>query len=188
MTSQETCELAAGIWTDLTGKTPTNAFECPHAPKGKTRHLVVPTAHSHVRILPLGAGQDVGRSCILVSFMGSDKLPWQKPVTIMLDCGIHLGYNDSRRYPNFKYVSREGHYTEDVDAVVISHFHLDHIGALPVFTENCGYQGPIFASYPTKAIAPIMLKDLRLVHLYVVRQENRAKRIILVLLDQINRP
>nr|XP_016480199.1 PREDICTED: cleavage and polyadenylation specificity factor subunit 3-II-like isoform X2 [Nicotiana tabacum] len=39
--------------------------------------------------------------------------------------------------------------------------HLDHIGALPYFTEVCGYNGPIYMTYPTKALAPLMLEDYR---------------------------
>lgn len=39
--------------------------------------------------------------------------------------------------------------------------HLDHCGALPFFTELCGYDGPIYATHPTRAIAPILLEDFR---------------------------
>ena len=38
-----------------------------------------------------------------------------------------------------------------------SHFHLDHCGALPYFSEMCGYDGPIYMTHPTKAICPILL-------------------------------
>jgi len=40
---------------------------------------------SEIRILPLGAGQDVGRSCILITMGGKN---------IMLDCGLHMGFYD----------------------------------------------------------------------------------------------
>ncbi len=40
---------------------------------------------------------------------------------------------------------------------ISSHFHLDHCGALPYFTEMCGYNGPILMTHPTKAISPILL-------------------------------
>ena len=48
-----------------------------------------------------------------------------------------------------------------IDAVIISHFHLDHCGALPYMTEMVGYSGPIYMTHPTKAIAPILLEDMR---------------------------
>ena len=52
-----------------------------------------------IKVVPLGAGQDVGRSCILVSIGGKN---------IMLDCGMHMGYNDERRFPDFSYISKNG--------------------------------------------------------------------------------
>ncbi|KAI8373209.1 beta-lactamase-like protein [Radiomyces spectabilis] len=105
-----------------------------------------------IRVVPLGAGQDVGRSCILVTIGGKN---------VMLDCGFHMGYNDARRFPDFSYISKSGQFTDVLDAVIISHFHLDHCGALPYFTEMCGYDGPIYMTHPTKAIAPILLEDYR---------------------------
>ncbi|XP_012530305.1 integrator complex subunit 11 isoform X2 [Monomorium pharaonis] len=105
-----------------------------------------------VKITPLGAGQDVGRSCILVSMGGKN---------IMLDCGMHMGFNDERRFPDFSYIVPEGPATSYIDCVIISHFHLDHCGALPYFTEMVGYTGPIYMTHPTKAIAPILLEDMR---------------------------
>lgn len=48
-----------------------------------------------------------------------------------------------------------------IDAVIVTHFHLDHCGALPYFTEVHGYHGPIYMTYPTKALVPLMLEDFR---------------------------
>ena len=107
----------------------------------------------NIRIVPLGAGQDVGRSCILVTIAGKN---------IMFDCGMHMGYHDERRFPDFSYISRSSkNFTQLIDCVIITHFHLDHCGALPFFTEMKGYDGPIYMTYPTKAIAPILLEDMR---------------------------
>lgn len=41
-----------------------------------------------IRVLPLGAGQEVGRSCVLVGMGGA---------TLMMDCGLHMGFSDARR-------------------------------------------------------------------------------------------
>ncbi|XP_003977858.1 integrator complex subunit 11 isoform X1 [Takifugu rubripes] len=105
-----------------------------------------------IKVTPLGAGQDVGRSCILVSIGGKN---------IMLDCGMHMGYNDDRRFPDFSYVTQNGRLTDFLDCVIISHFHLDHCGALPFMSEMVGYDGPIYMTHPTKAICPILLEDFR---------------------------
>lgn len=86
----------------------------------------------YVALIAIGAGQDVGRSCVLVSIGGKN---------IMFDCGMHMGYQDERRFPDFSYISKSGNFTQLIDCVIISHFHLDHCGALPYFTEICGYDG-----------------------------------------------
>ncbi|MEE6507359.1 hypothetical protein FKM82_021080 [Ascaphus truei] len=105
-----------------------------------------------IKVTPLGAGQDVGRSCILVSIGGKN---------VMLDCGMHMGFNDDRRFPDFSYITQNGRLTEFLDCVIISHFHLDHCGALPYMSEMVGFDGPIYMSQPTKAICPILLEDYR---------------------------
>nr|XP_057941613.1 integrator complex subunit 11 [Doryrhamphus excisus]XP_057941615.1 integrator complex subunit 11 [Doryrhamphus excisus] len=105
-----------------------------------------------IKVTPLGAGQDVGRSCIIVSIGGKN---------IMLDCGMHMGFNDDRRFPDFSYITQNGRLTDFLDCVIISHFHLDHCGALPYMSEMVGYDGPIYMTHPTKAICPILLEDFR---------------------------
>jgi len=94
----------------------------------------------------------VGRSCVLLTIGGKN---------IMFDCGMHMGFNDDRRFPDFSYISREGPVNEYLDCVIISHFHLDHCGALPYLTECVGFDGPVFMTAPTKAICPILLEDYR---------------------------
>ena len=137
-----------------------------------------------ISIKPLGAGQEVGRSCILVKING---------FKILLDCGVHMGFNDDRKFPDFKRLlkknkskestktqqlplsskdnnsnsifknieDKKNDYTNVVDLLIISHFHLDHCGALPYFTELLGYKGPILCTQPTKAILPVTLEDFR---------------------------
>ncbi|KAL2608097.1 hypothetical protein R1flu_026670 [Riccia fluitans] len=40
-----------------------------------------------------------------------------------------------------------------ISCVIVTNFHLDHIAALPYFTGICGYEGPIYMTYPAKALA-----------------------------------
>eukprot|EP00667_Euglena_gracilis_P003864 EG_transcript_3879 len=93
--------------------------------------------------------------------------------TIMLDCGMHMGFRDSRKYPDFASIAGSStapgsspNFTKCIDAVIVTHFHLDHCGALPYFTEKCGYEGPVFMTFPTKAVCPILLEDFRRVMLH----------------------
>lgn len=46
-----------------------------------------------IEIIPLGAGREVGRSCIIAKFGGK---------SVMFDCGSHMGYEDSRKFPDFR--------------------------------------------------------------------------------------
>ena len=74
-----------------------------------------------LKVTPLGAGREVGRSCLLVSFQDT---------RLLLDCGLHMGFTDERRFPHFDLIESVHH----LDAVLITHFHLDHCGALPYLT------------------------------------------------------
>ena len=68
----------------------------------------------HIKVVPLGAGQDVGRSCVLVSIGGKN---------IIFDCGMHMGYNDARRFPDFSYISSAGQFDSLIDCVIITHLY-----------------------------------------------------------------
>ncbi|ULU04333.1 hypothetical protein L3Y34_017244 [Caenorhabditis briggsae] len=117
----------------------------------------------NIKIVPLGAGQDVGRSCILIT-IGTKN--------IMVDCGMHMGYQDDRRFPDFSYIGGGGRLTDYLDCVIISHFHLDHCGSLPHMSEIVGYDGPIYMTYPTKAICPVLLEDYRKVQCDIKGETN----------------
>ncbi|XP_031278878.1 cleavage and polyadenylation specificity factor subunit 3-II [Pistacia vera] len=105
-----------------------------------------------IECLVLGAGQEIGKSCAVVTINGK---------RIMFDCGMHMGYDDHRRYPDFSLISKSRDFDNSLSCIIITHFHLDHVGALPFFTEVCGYSGPIYMTYPTKALSPLMLEDYR---------------------------
>lgn len=96
-------------------------------------------------IMPLGSGQEVGRSCHLLEFRGT---------TILLDCGIHPGYEGINGLPFLDNID-----TESVDVLLVTHFHLDHVGSLPYFTERTKFKGRIFMTHPTKAVTRLLLGD-----------------------------
>ncbi|XP_074883345.1 integrator complex subunit 11 isoform X2 [Buteo buteo] len=81
-------------------------------------------------------------------------------LTLVLSAAL-LQFCLKRRFPDFSYITQNGRLTDFLDCVIISHFHLDHCGALPYFSEMVGYDGPIYMTHPTKAICPILLEDYR---------------------------
>lgn len=108
----------------------------------------------NVQITPLGAGQEVGRSCILLSFFDEKH--------ILLDCGVHMGYKDQRKYPNFRFLQdhlKTSDLNSKIDFLLLSHFHLDHCAALPFLIHKFNFSNKIYTSEPTRAILPYMLND-----------------------------
>ena len=78
-------------------------------------------------IKPLGAGQEVGRSCHILEFKGKK---------LMLDCGIHPGMQGLDTLPYVDQVD-----LEEIDLLLVTHFHLDHCGALPWLLEKTVFKG-----------------------------------------------
>ena len=101
-----------------------------------------------VRVSFLGAGRQVGRSCLLL----------QTPESrILLDCGIDpgAGPNDSNAYPMLEAPEFK---IEELDAVIITHAHLDHCGFLP-WLFKYGYRGPVYCTAPTRDIMALLQLD-----------------------------
>ncbi|MFH1306356.1 MAG: MBL fold metallo-hydrolase [Candidatus Micrarchaeota archaeon] len=93
-----------------------------------------------MRLDILGAAHEVGRSCFILN---SDK-------RIMLDCGLKI---HNKAEPQLYPMPPGG----PVDAVVISHAHLDHSGFLPSLFDN--YSPKVIATPPTKEIGELLLLD-----------------------------
>src|SRR5205085_2299894 len=92
-----------------------------------------------------GADRTVTGSCHLLEIAG---------LRILLDVGIYQGSRELARQLNEK-LPKEA---SKVDAVILSHGHLDHCGKLPVLTR-AGYKGPIYCTPATAAVAKIVLSD-----------------------------
>lgn len=97
-------------------------------------------------IMPLGGGQEVGRSCILLQYQSRN---------ILLDCGCHPGREGTDSLPFFDALDNP----EDIDLILITHFHIDHCAALPYFTERTNFKGKIFMTHATKAVMKLLLAD-----------------------------
>jgi cleavage and polyadenylation specificity factor subunit 3 len=97
-------------------------------------------------IMPLGGGQEVGRSCILLQYQSRN---------ILLDCGCHPGREGVDSLPFFDAIEN----TENIDLILITHFHIDHCAALPYFTEKTNFRGKIYMTHATKAVMRLLLSD-----------------------------
>jgi len=114
---------------------------------GERVHRDVVYKNNYVRVTALGGFKEVGRSAVLVETRES---------RILLDFGINVGaFND----PNKAYPIIDALRIDELDGVIISHAHLDHIGLVPLLYKY-GYRGPIYTTRPTRELMAIMLKDL----------------------------
>jgi uncharacterized protein len=102
----------------------------------------------------LGGYREVGRSAHLLTTQNSK---------VLIDCGIDPG---SDRTPYFN--APELLPLDSLDAVVVTHAHLDHCGLVPVLLKY-GYKGPIYCTAPSRDLMTLMLLDA----IKVVNQEAR---------------
>ena len=106
----------------------------------------------YVRLVTLGAFHEVGRAAMLIQAGSS---------SVLLDSGINPGAQDpTSAYPRF---DTDEFDLEKLDAVVISHAHLDHCGILP-FLYKYGYDGPVYCSEPTQTLMTLHQLDYLDVH------------------------
>ena len=101
----------------------------------------------HVTIKTLGAFQQVGRSCVLIETAESK---------VLLDCGIHPGSrNPWDAYPRLDWADIS---PGEIDAIVVSHAHLDHQGFVPAMYKY-GYDGPVYCTEPTLPLMTMLQND-----------------------------
>jgi uncharacterized protein len=98
-------------------------------------------------LITLGGFAEVGRSSMLLSTHESK---------ILLDCGINIAGKDSlSTLPRFDITGLE---INEIDAIVLSHAHLDHTGFLPALFKY-GYRGPVYCSEPTLPLMNLLQKE-----------------------------
>lgn len=98
-----------------------------------------------MKIIPHGAAQEVTGSCHEIQV--NDK-------RILLDCGLFQGHRQEAAVKN----SQFSFDPSSIDAVVLSHAHMDHVGRIPLLYKK-GYRGPVHCTYASKDLAEVMLQD-----------------------------
>ncbi|WNY22846.1 Ribonuclease J [Methanimicrococcus hongohii] len=112
---------------------------------GRKIHRECTNQDQWIRVTGLGGSLEVGRSCYLLS------TPESK---IMIDCGVNLGAEDKTPY---LYVPEVSNFNE-LDAVVLTHAHMDHQGLIPLLYKY-GYDGPVYCTPPTRDMTVLLQLD-----------------------------
>jgi len=111
-----------------------------------------------------GAAREVTGSCHILRVGGR---------TVLLDCGMFQGKRGESREKNLRLPVPP----ESIDAVILSHAHIDHAGRLP-FLAGQGYTGPIYCTPATRDLCAIMLEDSAHIQLkdaeYLARRQREA--------------
>lgn len=90
---------------------------------------------------------------------------------VLVDCGLFQG---ARKSENHNRLPKKGDF-KNLDAVVLTHAHLDHTGRLPLLTR-ADYQGPIHATPATIDVTQLILKDSAYLQKADVERENRRRQ------------
>lgn len=109
-----------------------------------------------------GATEGVTGSCYLLE---------TEQATILLECGLFQGSREEEKANEEPFPFNAG----KLDAVVLSHAHLDHSGRLPKLVAD-GYGGPVYMTYPTCELLEIMLKDAAFLEQRDAEWENKRRR------------
>jgi len=109
----------------------------------------------------LGAAREVTGSCYLIR-CGDQRL--------LVDCGLIQGSreDEARNAEPFPFDPKR------IDAVVLTHSHLDHSGRLPLLVKN-GFKGPVYTQRAARDLCRIMLKDAGFLAEKDVEYENRKR-------------
>ena len=110
-----------------------------------------------VRVSMLGAGRQVGRSCLLL----------QTPESrVLLDCGVDVAANsDKHAYPQLDAPEFD---IQELDAVILTHSHMDHCGFIP-YLYKFGFRGPVYCTEPTRDVSALQLLD----YVKIMKSENK---------------
>lgn len=108
-----------------------------------------------IKLTSFGGAREVGRSCFLI------ETPESK---IMLDCGVSVSADNG-----FPYLSALTFPLSELDAVILSHAHLDHCGFIP-YLYAYGYEGPVYCTPPTRDVSALLQFD----YMDVLKKEGKT--------------
>ena len=115
---------------------------------GKKIRLKKSVGDEWIRISTLGSCRQVGRSCFLLQTEESN---------VLLDCGVNPSA-ESGTPDNYPYLNAPELDLQQLDAVVLSHAHMDHCGMIP-YLYKMGYDGPLYCTEPTRDLMIMLTLD-----------------------------
>lgn len=137
---------------------------------GQKLNSPVMIGETWVRLTALGGHREVGRSATLVSTNNSK---------ILIDCGM-MNTNTAGEKPwegsPYLYLP-EVQPLSSIDAVILTHAHLDHSGMAPMLYKY-GYEGPIYMTQPTRDLAVLLQNDfIKVAHMEGYKAPYETKHI-----------
>jgi len=113
-------------------------------------------------VIPRGGAREVGRSCYHVRTPDLD---------IIVDCGLKQG--EGGQFPDLRDIDKG-----QIDAVFLTHAHIDHSGGLPVLEHRglLANDAPIITTRPTTALAHTLLHDSIKIHIEETERQGREQK------------
>ncbi|WP_323737328.1 beta-CASP ribonuclease aCPSF1 [Methanosphaera sp. ISO3-F5] len=124
---------------------------------GKKIHREARFDNDWVRLTSLGGFREVGRSCLFLQTPNSK---------VILDCGVNVAGIDEKTA--FPYLNVPEFNLNTLDAVIVTHAHLDHTGFVP-YLYHYGYEGPTYCTTPTRDMMTLLQQD----HLDISHREDK---------------
>jgi hypothetical protein len=111
-----------------------------------------------IRVTSLGGFREVGRSAVLLQTQDSK---------VLMDCGVNVAAHGSNAFP---YLNAPEFDLKTLDAIVVTHAHLDHSGFIP-YLYKYGYDGPVYCTPGTRDLMTLLQLD------YVDIAQREGKKI-----------
>ncbi|TSC62179.1 MAG: hypothetical protein G01um101448_226 [Parcubacteria group bacterium Gr01-1014_48] len=117
----------------------------PHAQGPRKPSSAIPSADDNIRIIPLGGVEEIGKNMTVIEYRDD---------IIVVDAGFQFGEEST---PGIDFILPNTAYLEErkknIRGIIITHGHLDHIGAIPYIIEGLGYP-PIYS----RLLTTVMIK------------------------------
>ncbi len=124
---------------------------------GRRIHRAAISDNGWIRLTALGGFREVGRQSMFLQTPESN---------VLIDCGVNVGA-PSKAFPRLDMPEFN---IEELDAVIITHAHLDHCGMVP-FLFKYGYRGPVYMTAPTLNLSTLLQLD----YLDVAEREGKLR-------------